>query len=287
MIRFKCIYCGQRLTVQDGHNGKKGKCPKCSHLVLVPYFPYSNKVRPATHHQISDLKLVPLDQLERNELAELQREGLGWLVPTYDELSLFLMTATLIILGIINPTMWQGSTRFMLRIWSELTRPSDTVGTGWFILGVVTLCLILFSGAAIALSLYHPFTRREKTAPEKWIMVIFAVVVNIITSTVAGYHLIKFKEAAGLLIIFPVWLLLRLMLRFIDDSCMIERDVSALRAVFGLISVIIIVLVCNYVFNMYWAITFSISIVYTASFDMAIQNTLLGRFEAVGKTPAE
>ena len=35
MIRFKCIYCGQRILAPDNGVGKKGKCPKCGHEVRV------------------------------------------------------------------------------------------------------------------------------------------------------------------------------------------------------------------------------------------------------------
>ena len=36
MIRFKCIYCGQRILARDDGIGKKGKCPKCRHELRVP-----------------------------------------------------------------------------------------------------------------------------------------------------------------------------------------------------------------------------------------------------------
>lgn len=36
VIRFKCKNCGQKIRVPDLHAGRKGKCPKCKNLLLVP-----------------------------------------------------------------------------------------------------------------------------------------------------------------------------------------------------------------------------------------------------------
>ena len=36
MIRFQCTHCGHRMKVADAHAGKRGKCPKCARVVVVP-----------------------------------------------------------------------------------------------------------------------------------------------------------------------------------------------------------------------------------------------------------
>jgi len=36
MIRFACSECGRHVSVDDRHAGKKGKCPKCGAVVVVP-----------------------------------------------------------------------------------------------------------------------------------------------------------------------------------------------------------------------------------------------------------
>lgn len=36
MIKFHCKNCGQKISVPDIHAGKKGKCPKCKILLVVP-----------------------------------------------------------------------------------------------------------------------------------------------------------------------------------------------------------------------------------------------------------
>ena len=36
MIHFKCIYCGQRIAVNDDLASKNGKCPTCRHQLRIP-----------------------------------------------------------------------------------------------------------------------------------------------------------------------------------------------------------------------------------------------------------
>ena len=36
MIKFRCKNCGQKISVPESHAGKKGKCPKCKSIVVVP-----------------------------------------------------------------------------------------------------------------------------------------------------------------------------------------------------------------------------------------------------------
>ena len=36
MIKFRCENCGEKISVREVHAGKKGKCPKCGDVVIVP-----------------------------------------------------------------------------------------------------------------------------------------------------------------------------------------------------------------------------------------------------------
>lgn len=36
MIRFSCEQCGHKISVQDKHAGKRGKCPECGSIFVVP-----------------------------------------------------------------------------------------------------------------------------------------------------------------------------------------------------------------------------------------------------------
>jgi hypothetical protein len=273
MLRFKCIYCGQRILAPDNGAGKKGHCPKCRHDLRVPF---STKGRPAISFDKSEVsakineatsfKMPPVAPdykskgFEDTELAELIKEKAGWFIPVYDELSLFLMAIMLIVLYFLNSPMRDQINKAFLEIHDAR---------------IYALSLIFFAG--LGLSIYHVFTTRVKNDAEKWVMLIFAVAVNSGTAIVAGMYVIE--KSTDWTIIFPMWnlinaILLLAMLRFkvIDEECISNRDASMAEVFIGLIIVFILFVFCNYVFKLYWAITFSICIIYATSFDKALQS---------------
>jgi len=278
VIRFKCIYCGQRILAKEDGVGKRGKCPKCAHMLIVPK---TTKGRPAisvektepvtavqSHRSSATDDLLKLrtrniNPDEAKELmtdADVHKESFGFLIPTYDELSLFLMAITLIMLSVFNINMRNQLSRFLTQI-DDLT--------------MYMLVALLFAG--FCLCLYHPFTKREKSPPEKWLMLILAVLANAGIGIAAGAYM--FKRTVGWLIIFPLWnimngllLLVMLRLKIIDESCIADRDATPLQIAFGFIAVVIIFIICNFIYQLYWAITFSICIIYTTSFDRALQS---------------
>jgi hypothetical protein len=229
--------------------------------------PKTNKGRPA----ISTEKTLPIQHpsdtaskgyLYTDDLAELCKEKAGWFIPTYDELSLFLMAITLILLFVAN-------TSFQEQIHKWNGRFSDG--------RVFIAAVILLSG--MGLSIYHVFTTREKTDIEKWIMLLFAVLTNAGTGIISGWYVLNSSRIQNWQIIFPLWnfingVLLLLMLRFriIDEECISDRDATAREVFLGLFAVIVIFIFCNYVFKLHWAITFSICIIYATSFDKALQS---------------
>ena len=36
MVRFCCEHCGRKISVQDKHAGKRGKCPECGTVIVIP-----------------------------------------------------------------------------------------------------------------------------------------------------------------------------------------------------------------------------------------------------------
>jgi len=276
VIRFKCIYCGQRILAKDDSVGKKGKCPKCNHDLRVPK---STKGRPAISADKEPMPMPPQTRVPawgkdsrfgRNEaadeLAELEKEAFGFFIPIYDELSLFLMAMTLILLYAGNSQV-RGIVRYVAAHITEA--------------GIFLLALAFLSG--FGLSLYHVFTTREKTSFEKMIMMLFAVVTNAGTGIIAGWYVIRHSGVHNWLLIFPiwniingVWLLLMLRFRIIDEECISDRDAKAAQVIIGLTAVLIIFVFCNSVFRLHWAITFSICIIYTTSFDRALQSVFPG-----------
>jgi hypothetical protein len=277
VIRFKCIYCGQRILAPDNGTGKKGHCPKCQHELRVPK---TTKDRPAINADITEEAQQAKESLlsifltkpkkpleyQDDDFAEFLSEKSGWLIPTYDELSLFLMAATLILLYAINVPMRE-------QIYKGITAFDDL---RVYIMAIIFLC-------GMGLSIYHIFTTREKSDFEKKVMLFFAVLANAITGIAAGVHVIKNTDTHNWLLVFPLWniingVLLLLMLRgkIIDERCISDRDATAGQVILGLIAVFIIFIFCNFVFKLHWAITFSICIIYTTSFDKALQSVFPG-----------
>jgi DNA-directed RNA polymerase subunit RPC12/RpoP len=271
VIRFKCIYCGQRILAPDNGADKRGKCPKCNHMLVVPK---TTKGRPAISVDIPEqlqqaretVAMLSTTQDLPEDIAELYREKAGWFIPTYDELSLFLMAATFILLGATNATMRE-------QIYKGITVFHDLR---------VYIMVVIFLGGII-LSSYHVFTTREKTKFEKTVMLFFAVAANAGTGIISGWYVIKNSDVHNWQLVFPIWniingalLLLMLRFRIIDEECISDREATLVQIILGLASVLIIFIFCNYVFDLYWAITFSICIVYTTSFDKALQNVFPG-----------
>jgi hypothetical protein len=255
----------------DGGADKKGKCPKCKHLLVVPW---TTKGRPAisadTPERLQQAReaIASLSTAQDlpDDIAELYGEKPGWLIPTYDELSLFLMAATFILLGATNATMREQIQKLMMK--------SNDVRI--YFLAVIFLC-------GMGLSIYHIFTTREKNNYEKMVMLFFAVMANAGTGIISGWYVIKNSDVHNWQLIFPIWniingvlLLLMLRLKIIDEECISDRDATAVQIILGLAAVLIIFVFCNYVFKLHWAITFSICIIYTTSFDRALQNVFPG-----------
>jgi hypothetical protein len=203
-------------------------------------------------------------------LAELYKESFNFLIPTYDELSLFLMAVTLIALYFTNGQLHSQINTLIAK---------DVEANGWASL----LPFALVSFGALGLCIYHVFTTREKTVFEKRVMVGFAVLTNLVTGTIAAVYTLTNASAANWLLVFPLWniingilLLFMAFLRVIDEECISDRDATAKQVVLGLMAVFVIFIFCNYVFKLHWSITFSICSIYTTSFDRALQSVFPG-----------
>jgi cytochrome b561 len=274
VIRFRCVYCGQRIRAPDDGADKKGKCPNCNHLLTIPL---TTKGRPA----ISPDKEPPPDRSKPDfwfkdprsrffiespdALVNLCKEEFGFLIPTYDELSLFLISVTMIVFYLANSRMRNQINAFFTKA-AEIH--------AWVLF--VPLVLLL---ATIGLCIYHAFTTREKTMLEKKVMMSFAVLTNFVAGTIAAVYTLKDTVASNWLLVFPIWniingvlMLIMVSLGIIDEDCISDRDANITEVIIGLIAVLAIFAICNYALKLHWAITFSICIIYATSFDRALQS---------------
>jgi len=91
VIRFKCIYCGQRILASEDTVSKKGKCPKCSHLLVVPWTtkgrptispdkePIPDRPKPRVPEWDKEPRLGPDEQ--EDVLIAFYKESFGFLCP--------------------------------------------------------------------------------------------------------------------------------------------------------------------------------------------------------------
>ncbi len=296
MIKFKCIYCGCRILAKDGTTGKKGKCPKCSHPLIVPestkgrpaisfdkepmpdrpaspYIPAWQE-DPASPHEIDRM---PEDQEEA--LIELCKEGFGFFIPTYDFMSLLLPAMTWILLYITNSQMREWMRNGIIK----LSSISEILLIVFFPLLLLLAAFLFIFVAVIPFQALLAAEIGETIDFKKKIMMFFAVLVNAGSGILIGIYVLRSSIKPAWLIIFPIWniincvlLLLMMLFKIIDEECMSPREVTPFRVTFGLLSLLIILSFSNYVFKLDWAITLSICIVYTTSFDRALQSVFPG-----------
>ena len=140
----------------------------------------------------------------------------------------------------------------------------------------------------IAFSLYHVFTSRQKTDWEKTCMLFFAVIINALAGISAGMHMLEGSH--GLLSVFPIWnimngALLFLMYRFdiIDEGSIVDDNATLLQVIVGSVVVVFAFAICTFIFDMYWAITFSICVAYASNVNGVVQSIVLGTNQTHGE----
>ena len=65
MIKFNCKKCGQKLSVPGDRAGRKGKCPKCRNIIVVPE---AQSTHPAINQTNSEVPAVETDSFSDNEI---------------------------------------------------------------------------------------------------------------------------------------------------------------------------------------------------------------------------
>ena len=188
-----------------------------------------------------------------------ERGYLWYFIPGFDELALFLMAVAFLVLYFTETTLRAEAYEMLLCRFSV-----------W---GLLTLVLFV---VGLVFSIYHVFATREKTDPEKWTMLFFAVVVNYSAGLAAGIHILR--ESHGWVVVFPVWnvicgVVLVLMGGFnvIDETYIPDEDARIAEVLVGLPFLVVIMVGCQHVFDLYWAVTFSICVAYVTSLSRAVQ----------------
>jgi len=77
IIKFHCKNCGRKFSVPQIHAGKKGKCPKCKNIVVVPKVQtagtvtkQSNSTDTKTSSKSSAYNVTLLDAIEKDKIQD-------------------------------------------------------------------------------------------------------------------------------------------------------------------------------------------------------------------------
>ena len=188
-------------------------------------------------------------------------------VPKYTEVGLFLMSLTFLLLLISSPPFRKEMYNF---IFSEMDEK------------VIFLPFLILAG--IFLSTYHVFTKRLITKLEKYVMVVFAVLLNAIVGVEAGFYILK--QAKGFWIIFPILniasaILLIILLRagIIKEDSLSDKQAKKTEVILGTIFTFLIFWISHYILKNYWAITFSICTSYAINLSEAFDNFISHLFK--------
>jgi DNA-directed RNA polymerase subunit RPC12/RpoP len=270
MIHFSCMYCGKRIRAKAKLVGRKAPCPACGHALVIPKPPPAGQdAAPSAPPSVTPAMAKAWEGKSNKEVAKLllrnktltaadrghaaTKKAMSPLLPRYDELTLFALSVTFLLLLAISPQMQR-----------ELPKAALLVRDGriFIILGLAVIGMVF--------SLFGIFFRRPKPDLVKWPMLVFAVVVTAGTGIYAGY--VTLKTARGWLMVFPAWnvvngalLLLLFRAGLLDPDCILDRAAKFLQVVLTVICVGILLAVCQYGFKLHWAITYSVCVGYTMS----------------------
>ena len=282
MIRFRCQKCNNKVTAPNLSSGIEAHCPKCKHVMVVPgpnvsadqkntsssvtYDQQKNATGSSHQSTANQAKSIAAQgRLVSNDPGETKQDDTkkkaSFLRPYYDETTLFSMSITFILLCMMSRTLWTDGYKFYRS------------GEGNFA-GMLILILFVLTGAF--LSVFHAFSKRMKSLGEKSIMLLFAVVFSFFTGIYAGRKM--FETFQGWLIIFPVWniiyaLLLGLMYRrgAIDESSISDKNASLFEVIVTGAVIFIVILCCEFWFELHWIITCSICLTYSTSLNRAFR----------------
>jgi hypothetical protein len=194
--------------------------------------------------------------LESDEEAEATRP---FFMPRYDDLTLFTLSVTLVLLLMMNAQLRGSVVRFF--------------ASGYQHIGFYVLLALL--SLALLPSLTNVFLRRDKSNLEKAAMLLFAVAITAGTGIYAGMKM--FESYAGWLLIFPIWniitggiLALYLLTGIAGTKCITDETASITQIISSVIAITALLCLCNYIFELHWVYTYSIVVCYTTSLHNAL-----------------
>jgi DNA-directed RNA polymerase subunit RPC12/RpoP len=293
VIHFTCAYCGRKIRARDTQACRKAKCPACGHTVRVP----RKQAPPVTAEAQGQPENAQTDREEQwegksdKEIAKLllgktlmpeervqsaAQRVLAPLVPQYDDLTIFALSAAFLLLYLIGP----GITVDLFQ--DYMNRQLE----GTVVLRPARIGMLsVLAGVGMIASLVGVFFDWQKPRPVKLLMLSFAVLATGGIGIYAG--LVTLRTTRGwLMMVFPLWNVINgaiLLLMFggsiMDAECVVDRRPRPSQIVVTLISISLLLAICRYAFNLHWAITYSICVCYTMSLNHTLQDLFGGHSE--------
>ncbi|MHC4118392.1 MAG: TFIIB-type zinc ribbon-containing protein [Planctomycetota bacterium] len=272
MTGLACTYCGEEIYAEDESVNEKIECPSCGHPVTA------RQRRPLGTRDSRDPNEESKSEDTRFLEGKSDQEIVRWLncqtlirmqetkcaarrevsrsMVKYDDLTLFALSLAFALLCTINHDLRRDL--FLVFI----------VPRG----GV----FVIFAMVGMVLCLLNIFVRHEKPEIEKKLMLIFALVVTAATGVYSGY--ITLTTGIPWLIVFPAWniinsiaLLCAYDAGIVNAHSITDERPGILQALVAIGSITFLVMMCQYVFNLHWAVTYSIAVSYTMSLLSSVQ----------------
>ncbi len=194
-------------------------------------------------------------------LKDILIKDVNYLLPKYTEITLFLTSLTVFLIMIIEFTMFR-------EFFGSVLNNSDAI------------FIFSFPVIGFLLSIYYAFSDKKISFYAKGFMLTFVILANFIAGVSAGFHILEVER--GFAIIFPF-------MNFISASVLLVlahggainensiMDIQAKRSeiLVGSIAVIIIFFCSRHILNDYWAVTFSICLVYATNINNFMRKIII------------
>jgi hypothetical protein len=185
----------------------------------------------------------------------------GFLNPSYNELSVSMMNLSFLLVFLFTEKL-RGD--FVLLV-SGFESGRDIA---------FLVVLLLFLGAFFLLPFYHLLTKRKMKSFEKRIMLVLAMLANAGGGTLASMHVLgQSLGAPSVLVILPIWNICNCLMLVglweqgaIGEDNVTEATAGAGEILVCLIGIVGVFALCRFVFELYWALTFSICVICATSF---------------------
>lgn len=184
--------------------------------------------------------------------------------PTFDELTLFVLAYTCLLLI--------GTNTYQFIKFGEI-HPNKG--------DLVALIPIAIIAVGIALSLYHAFSKRKKGRLEKQILFLFASFVSGFAGIWGGTYILSKSEQWSWILVFPVinivssYLILGSKNRVLDERCIDDRDATTPEVTISAAIVTAVFIITARYLHYHWAATLSICSAYGTNLNRVIINILL------------